>query len=106
MVTTRSKRRPARARGPLRGSTTRAARRACRQDELAEDAFAGKPLPGRGPPWFAGGDEDRSEAARVISTARLHVLPRLHLPPIDVLVWNDPYPFSGWETSSCGGLRA
>ena len=30
------------------------------------------------------------ESLRVISTARLSVSPRLHLPPIDVVVFNDP----------------
>ena len=30
------------------------------------------------------------ESLRVISTARLNVSPRLHLPPIDVVVFNDP----------------
>ena len=30
------------------------------------------------------------ESPRVISTARLNVSPRLHLPPIDVVVFNDP----------------
>ena len=32
----------------------------------------------------------RQESPRVISTARLSVSPRLHLPPIDVVVFNDP----------------
>ena len=32
----------------------------------------------------------RQESLRVISTARLNVSPRLHLPPIDVVVFNDP----------------
>ena len=31
------------------------------------------------------------ESLRVISTARLNVSPRLHLPPIDVVVFNDPH---------------
>ena len=30
------------------------------------------------------------ESVRVISTARLHVSPRFDLPPIDVVVFNDP----------------
>ena len=35
-------------------------------------------------------DNARQESIRVISTARLSVSPRLHLPPIDVVVFNDP----------------
>jgi len=31
-----------------------------------------------------------SQATRAISTARLHVLPRFHLPPINVLVSHGP----------------
>ena len=38
--------------------------------------------------WLA--EEKAGQASRVISTARLHVLPRFHLPPIDVLVSHDP----------------
>ena len=34
--------------------------------------------------------EDVSQASRAISTARLHVLPRFHLPPINVLVSHGP----------------
>ncbi len=38
--------------------------------------------------WQAGGEA--SQASRAISTARLHVLPRFYLPPINVLVSYGP----------------
>ena len=34
--------------------------------------------------------EKTGQASRAISTARLHVLPRFHLPPINVLVSHGP----------------
>jgi hypothetical protein len=37
--------------------------------------------------WMGGG---AGQATRAISTARLHVLPRVHLPPIDVVVCYGP----------------
>ncbi len=43
-----------------------------------------------------------SQATRAISTARLHVSPRFHLPPINVLVSHGPSegPSRPWEYSS------
>jgi hypothetical protein len=38
--------------------------------------------------WQAGGEA--SQASRAISTARLHMLPCFHLPPINVLVSYGP----------------
>ena len=41
--------------------------------------------------FFHGGNDAASkESLRVISTARLSMSPCLHLPPIDVVVFNDP----------------
>ena len=40
--------------------------------------------------WVLHPVQDVSQATRAISTARLHVLPRFHLPPINVLVSHGP----------------
>ena len=39
---------------------------------------------------FSGGAGEAGQASRGISTARLHVLPRVHLPPINVIVSHAP----------------
>ena len=31
----------------------------------------------------------------MISTGLLHALPRFHIPPIDLVVYQDPYPLGG-----------
>ena len=46
-------------------------------------------LQGTQPPTRTGA-RLRTESSRVISTARLNVSPRVHLPPINVVVCNDP----------------
>ena len=42
---------------------------------------------------------------RPISTGRLNVLPRLHLRPINVIVYHGPYLVTQWEISSRNGFR-
>ena len=49
-------------------------------------------------------EEDAGQASRAISTAQLHVSPRFHLPPINVLVSHGPSETGVWEYSSWGGL--
>ena len=53
----------------------------------------GSALPqwGRAKRHAAGDAFSSDESFRVISTARLNVSPRLHLRPIDVVVFNDPH---------------
>ena len=49
--------------------------------------------------------KDRESSPRAISTGQLHALPRFHVPPIDLVVFQGPYLVSQWEASSPGELR-
>ena len=67
----------------------------CRAGALLERAWAGSG-------WVLAG-----QAARSISTGRLHALPRVHRPPIHVVVFHGPSGvFETRERSSWGGLPA
>ena len=49
--------------------------------------------------------EQIESSPRAISTGQLHALPRFHVPPIDLVVFQGPYLVSQWEASSPGELR-
>ena len=59
-----------------------------------------------GPARAGAGKEINAVKRLAVSTGRLSVLPRVHPRPIDLVVFQEPSPPKGQETSSHGGFHA